>query len=147
MSGKFKLKAVLKYRKTLEEQAQQRLAEILGVESALQIKQGEINGHLEALTAQLLQKQRQGLPILELCLYEDQIDHHRQQQEHLLQQLEEIKCLVNERRQELLVAARERKILETLKEKQLAEYLRKLDRKERTMLDEISLQQKKRGAE
>ena len=57
-------------------------------------------------------------------------------------QLEEIKPLVAEQRQELLAAARERKIIEKLKEKQLAEYLNELDRKERIMLDEISLRQR-----
>ena len=142
MAENFKLQTVLKYRKTLEEQAQQRLAEFLAVESALRVKQEETNAHLKRLNGQLLEKQKQGLSILELRLYEDQIDHHRQQHEQRQQQLAEMQVLLNERRQELLVAARERKIIEKLKEKQLAEYLRNLDRKERIMLDEISLRQK-----
>jgi flagellar FliJ protein len=141
MAEKFKLHAVLKYRKTLEEQAQQRLAELLSVEAGLKQKQEETRHCLEALSAQVLKKHQQGLSILELQLYEDQIEHHRQQQEILQRQLTELGVLVNERRQELLFAARERKIIEKLKEKQLAEYLRKLDRKERVMLDEISLRQ------
>jgi len=142
MAEKFKLQAVLKYRKTLEEQAQQRMAEVLSAESGLKQKQGETNAHLESLSVQLLQKQQQGLSILELRLYEDQIDHYRQQAELLLKQLAELTELLNESRQQLLIAARERKIIEKLKEKQLADYLRKLDRKERIMLDEISLRQK-----
>lgn len=142
MAEKFKLQSVLKYRKTLEEQAQQRLAELLSVESGLRLKQAEASTHLVTLSTQLLQKQQLGLSILELRLYEDQIDHHRQQSELLQQQLEELTGLLNDRRQELLVAARECKIIEKLKEKQLAEYLRELDRKERIMLDEISLRSK-----
>jgi flagellar FliJ protein len=142
MAEKFKLQALLKYRKILEEQAQQRLAELMSVESGLKTKQVEASRHLAALSDQLGRKQQQGLTILELRLYEDQIDHHRQQTEHLRKQLEELKEQLDERRHELLVAARERKIIEKLKEKQLAEYLRKLDRKERIMLDEISLRQR-----
>ncbi len=142
MAEKFKLQAVLKYRKTLEEQAQQRVAELLNVESGLKAKQGEVSSHLDTLSGQLLQKQQQGLSILEFRLYEDQLDHHRQQSEQLQKQLKEMALLLNESRQKLQVAARECKILEKLKEKQLAEYLREFNRKERIMLDEISLRQK-----
>ncbi len=142
MAEKFKLQAVLRFRKTLEEQAQQRVAELLSAEAGLKARQGEVNSHLDKLSGQLLQKQQQGLSILEFRLYEDQIDHHRQQSEQLQKQLKEMAQLLNESRQELQVAARECKIIEKLKEKQLAEYLRELDRKERIMLDEISLRQK-----
>jgi flagellar FliJ protein len=141
MAEKFKLQAVLKYRKTLEEQAQQKLAELLSVDSALRVKQEKTQTQLEILSTQVLEKNQQGLSILELQLYEDQIGHHRQQQEYLQKQRVELDSLINERRHDLLVAARERKIIEKLKEKQLAEYLSKLDRKERIMLDEISLRQ------
>ncbi len=142
MAVKFKLQAVLKYRKTLEEHAQQRLAELLSIETQLRLRYREASGHLERLSSQLLQKQQTGLSILEIRLYEDQMEHHRLQSEQLLQQLNELTGLIAERRQELMFAARERKIIEKLKEKQLAEYLRKLDHKERVMLDEISLRQK-----
>ena len=142
MAKKFKLQAVLKYRKTLEEQAQQKLAELLSVESGLKVKQAESSVYLETLSEQLLQKQQLGLSILELRLYEDQIDFHRQQSEQIQHQLDEISRLLNESRQELLVAAREYKIIAKLKEKKLAEVLREFERKERIMLDEISLRQK-----
>ncbi len=142
MAEKFKLQAVLKYRKTLEEQAQQRLAELLSGEAGLKLKQEEARRQLDELCEQLQQRHQMGLSILELRLYEDQIGHHRQQQEIIQHQLAELVGLLKERRQELLIAARERKVIEMLKEKQLAEYLRKLDHKERIMLDEISLRPK-----
>lgn len=142
MAEKFKLQAVLKYRKTLEEQAQQRLAEFLNAQNLLNQQQDEASSQLNELARQLGQKQRDGLTVLEMRLFEDQIYHHRQQCDKLQIQLVEVDTLINERRQELLVAARERKIIEKLKEKQLAEYLSKLERKERVMLDEISLRKK-----
>ncbi|MCF6178992.1 MAG: flagellar export protein FliJ [Geopsychrobacter sp.] len=142
MAEKFKLQAVLKYRKTLEEQAQQRLAELLSVETQIRQQYGAAQLDYERLAQRLQEKQQVGLSVLEIQLYEDQIFHHRQQREQLEQQLKDVTVLLNERRQELLVAARETKIIEKLKQKQLAEYLRKLDRKERIMLDEISLRQK-----
>jgi len=142
MAEKFKLQAVLKYRKTLEDQAQQRLAELLGFEARLKEQQSEARRQFDALSGQLQVKQQAGLSILELCLFEDQMSHQRKRSEQLRQQLEELTEPINQRRQELLVAARESKIIEKLKEKQLAEYLRKLDHKERVMLDEISLRQR-----
>ncbi len=142
MAEKFKLQTVLKYRKILEDQAQQRLSELLAAEVRLQQQIDETRARLGQLGAQLQQKQQAGLTILELRLYEDQIDHYRQQNEHLQIQQKELTQQLNERRQELLIAARERKIIEKLKEKQLAEYLRKMDSRERVMLDEISLRQK-----
>lgn len=142
MAEKFKLQTVLKYRKILEDQAQQRLSELLAAEVRLQQQIDETRMRLGQLGAQLQQKQQAGLTILELRLYEDQIDHYRQQNEHLQIQQNELIQQLNERRQELLIAARERKIIEKLKEKQLAEYLRKMDSRERVMLDEISLRQK-----
>lgn len=142
MAEKFKLQTVLKYRKTLEEQAQQRLAELLAAEARLKEAQAVVCSQLEGLTRQLEEKQQAGLSILELRLYEDQIVHQRQQSERLQLQHEELRLQLQARREELMVAARERKMIEKLKEKQLAEYLRKLDRKERNELDEISLRQK-----
>ncbi len=142
MAEKFKLQTLLKYRKTLEDQAQQRLAELLNAEAQMVQQQGEICAKVEKLTRQLEEKQRSGLSVLELRLYEDQIVYHRQRSEQLRRQLEELALLIDQRRGELVAAARERKMIEKLKEKQLAEYLSTLDRKERILLDEISLRQK-----
>ncbi len=142
MAEKFKLQAVLNYRKTLEEQAQQRLAELLSVETRIRLQQNDEQDRLDRLSQQLQQKQQQGLSILELRLFEDQIEHHRRQSEMLQRQLSELTALLCRQRQELLSAAREYKIIEKLKEKQLAEYRRKHEHKERLMLDEISLRQK-----
>ncbi len=142
MAEKFKLQTVLKYRKSLEEQAQQKLAELLSLEAQFKAQQEEACEQIKLLSARLAEKQQAGLTVLELRLYEDQIDHQRQQAEKMQEQLKLLAALLNERREELMVAARERKIIEKLKEKQLAEYLKKLDRKERVMLDEISLRQK-----
>lgn len=142
MAQKFKLQTVLKYRKTLEDQAQQRLAELQSLQARLQQQQTEIDSRFAAFTAQLQQKQQQGLSVLELRLYEEQFGHLRQQSDQLQRQLAELDAQLDQRRQELLVAARERKAIEKLKEKQLAEYLRRLDREERALLDEISLRQK-----
>jgi flagellar FliJ protein len=142
MAKQFKLQTVLNYRKIIEDQAQQKLAETLQIQSDLQ-RQSQAAAHqLERVVAQIEQKQGEGLSIMELQLFEDEIFHQRKKQAQLAEQLVQIDGVINECRHELMQAMRERKIIEKLKEKQLAEYLRKLEHKERVMLDEISLRHK-----
>jgi len=94
------------------------------------------------VVAQIEQKQSEGLSVMELQLFEDEIFHLRQKQSRLKEQLEQMTLMLNQCRLELMHAMRERKVIEKLKDKQLAEYLRKLDQKERILLDEISLRRK-----
>lgn len=142
MAKQFKLQNVLNYRKILEDQAQQKLAETLQVQSDLHQQSQAATQQLELVIAQVEQKQGEGLSIMELQLFEDEIFHQRQRQTRLAEQLDQINLILNECRLELMHAMRERKIIEKLKDKHLAEYLRKLDQKERVMLDEVSLRQK-----
>lgn len=142
MAKQFKLQTVLNYRKILEDQAQQKLAETLQIQSDLHQQSQAAAQQLDRVVAQIEQKQGEGLSILELQLFEDEIFHQRKRQAQLAEELVQIDRMINECRLELTQAMRERKIIEKLKEKQLAEYLRKLEHKERGMLDEISLRRK-----
>jgi len=142
MAQKFKLQTVLDYRKILEDQAQQKLAETLQAQTDLQQQNQAIAQQLASVVAQIEQKQSEGLSVMELQLFEDEIFHLRQKQSRLKEQLEQMTLMLNQCRLELMHAMRERKVIEKLKDKQLAEYLRKLDQKERILLDEISLRRK-----
>jgi len=142
MAQKFKLQTVLDYRKILEDQAQQKLAETLQAQTDLQQQNQTIVQQLASVVAQIEQKQSEGLSVMELQLFEDEIFHLRQKQSRLKEQLEQMTLMLNQCRLELMHAMRERKVIEKLKDKQLAEYLRKLDQKERILLDEISLRRK-----
>jgi len=75
-------------------------------------------------------------------LYESQIQHHRRLIEDIQNQLHRLDQQIDFERKELLHAARERQVMEKLKDKQEAEYQQELSRKERAMLDEISLRSK-----
>ncbi|NCO52337.1 MAG: flagellar export protein FliJ [Deltaproteobacteria bacterium] len=142
MAQKFKLQTVLDYRKILEDQAQQKLAETLQAQTVLEQQNQAIEQQRVSVVAQIEQKQSEGLSVMELQLFEDEIFHLRQKQSRLKEQLEQMTLMLNQCRLELMHAMRERKVIEKLKDKQLAEYLRKLDQKERILLDEISLRRK-----
>jgi len=142
MAGKFKLQSVLNYRQSLEDQAQQVLTTSLLRQKELE---GTLTGQQQTLDKadiELKQRQQDGMTIAEIDLYESQIYHCRRTIEDIQQRLQRLERRIEEERKELLHAARERQVLEKLKDKQEAEYQQELSRQERVMLDEISLQNK-----
>jgi flagellar FliJ protein len=142
VAKRFKLQAVLKYRQSLEDQAQQVLATSLQKQSHLKTQLQEQKQKLKRLDRELKIRQIDGLTIAAMDLYESQIQHHRRLIEDIQNQLQRLDQQVDSERKELLYAARERQVMEKLKDKQEAEYQQELSRKERAMLDEISLRSK-----
>ncbi|MCK4502679.1 MAG: flagellar export protein FliJ [Desulfuromonadales bacterium] len=142
MAGKFKLQSVLNYRQSLEDQAQQVLTASLHRQQQLLEQRQQQQQKLQQSDSELKQRQQEGLTVAEIDLYEGQIYHCRRIIEQLQQQLEQLAPQIEAERKMLLHAARERQVMEKLKEKQDAEYRQELSRKERVMLDEISLRNK-----
>lgn len=135
----FKLQSVLNYRQSLEDQAQQVLAESQQQQSELTAQIDEQQLELQQQDLLLRKRQQDGMTIAEIELYETRIHYCRQRCAELHRQKLELQELIEQQRQQLLQAARERQIMEKLKEKQQAEFRRELERKERAALDEISL--------
>ncbi len=142
MAAKFKLQSVLNYRQSLEGQAQQVLAASLQQQSDLEIQLQEQQENLQQYDGELKKRQEEGLTVAEIDLYESQIHHCRRLMEDIQNRLQRLEQQILSERQELLHAARERQVMEKLKDKQEAEYRLELSRKERAMLDEISLRNK-----
>jgi len=142
MAGKFKLQSVLKYRQSLEDQAQQVLTASLQRQNELEANLQQQRDNLQQHDRELKQRQEQGLTVAEIDLYESQIQHCRRLIEDLQGRLLQLERRIVAERTELLHAARERQVMEKLKDKQEAAYRQELSRKERVMLDEISLRNK-----
>lgn len=142
MAVKFKLQAVLNYRQSLEDQAQQVLAASLQKQSDLKSQLREQKKRLQRHDRELKIRQVDGLTVAEIDLYESQIQHCRRLIEDILAHLQQLDQRIILERNELLNAARERQVLEKLKDKQETAYQQELSRKERAMLDEISLRNK-----
>lgn len=143
MAKKFKLQTVLNYRQTLENQAQQQLAGSLQRQSLLQAELEQQRTAAQQLDAELKERQQQGLSIAEIDLFESQIQHHQRLISDLEESLVRLEKQILAERHELLGAARDKQVMEKLKEKQEAEYRRELQRKERELLDEVSLRNNK----
>lgn len=142
MAKKFKLQSVLNYRTTCEEQAQQALVlsqqqqqELI---AAIATQQQELNDQDQALK----QRQQEGLTIAEIDIYESRISHCRHHSAQLQTQLVTLEKKIFRQREALLKAARDRQVMDKLKERQEAEFRHEQERKERIQLDEISLRNK-----
>jgi len=136
------LQSVLNYRTTLEEQAQQALAlsrqqqqELI---AAIATEQQELDGQDQVLK----QRQEEGLTIAEIDIYESRIHHCRRRRAQLQEQLAGLEKKIVKQRAALLKTARDRQVMDKLKERQEAEFRREQERKERNQLDEISLRNK-----
>ena len=143
MAKKFKLDAVLNYRTTLEEQAQQALAMSLQKQGDLQAAIDQQQKELQEQDQQLKLRQQEGLTIAEIDLYEGHIGHCRRRWAELNVELQRLEQKILKQRESLLQAARDRQVLDKLKERQEAEFRQEQERKERTQLDEISLRNKR----
>ena len=142
MAKKFKLQSVLNYRQTLEDQARQRLSDSQQHKQRLETDLHQHQSQLKQFDAELKDRQLEGLTIDEIQLFESQIEHRRRLMVRVQQQLEKLERRILQEREELLQAAREKQVMEKLKEKQEEEYRQELARKEREVLDEISLRNK-----
>ena len=142
MAKQFKLQSVLNYRQLLENQAQQALAASMQRKTDLEAELQQQQQSLAQHDAELKQRQQEGLTIAEIDLFENRIQHARRIMAQLQQQLQQLELQIDRERQELLGAARDRQVIEKLKEKQDAEFRKEMNRKEREMLDEISLRNK-----
>ena len=142
MAKKFKLQSVLNYRQSLEDQAQQVLAASLQRRSEFEAELQRQRQLLQQHDAELKERQQDGLTVAEIDLFENQIQHCRRLIAQFQEQLAHLERQIVGEREELLSVARDRQVMDKLKDKQDAEFRKELSRKERGILDEISLRNK-----
>lgn len=97
---------------------------------------------LDSLAHEFLDKQGQGISVEELQMY---ADFFQRKTGEIKKQRNEVNSLgerVAEKREDLLEAAKEKKVLETLKGKKLASRQKELAGREQAFLDEIALRKR-----
>jgi len=142
MAWKFKLQSVLNYRQSLEDQAQQVLTASLLTQRQLKEQRQQYQHDLNSNDLELKQRQQVGMTVAEMDIYEGRIYYCRNSIKKIDGLLLHLVRQIEDERQALLVVARDRQVMEKLKEKQEAEFHQELARTERIMLDEISLRSK-----
>lgn len=136
----FKLDPVLRHREILEDRARQELAEALLREQAVQEEIERRRSALAALQEELMLHQQQGIGVQDLLLFEESIAHRGRILSGLSRDLEKARQEVALRREALAAAARDRRLMEKLKENKREEHRQEMARRETILLDEVALQ-------
>ncbi|MGD9947955.1 MAG: flagellar export protein FliJ [Desulfobulbus sp.] len=135
----FSLHAVLKFRRQLETRALQNLAQAMEVEqqlkNALEIEERDLNELYEGLQ----RDKKHGTSVDRLIMFDQRIDLVKEVVHQRKKALEKQQGQVAKKRQYLLKASKDRKIIEKLEEQQNAAYKKHLDKLEAGMLDEIAV--------
>ncbi len=135
----FTLDNVLAYRKRLEDLAQHRFQEAQKVHRQVQDKLVEENAVLKKLTEKSERLQSEGIDITELIRYEERILQVKANIRAITKTLEEKADIVVREHQNLVNRAKEKQIMEHLKERQDKAWTAYLNKKETAMLDEIAI--------
>lgn len=135
----FTMHAVLKYRHQLEDAALQGLHQALEVEARLLEALFQADAELTELYAGLQQNKDQGTTVDRLLQFDYRIEVVKQQVELRRNELQKQQVQVANKRQQLVKASKDRKIMEKLQEQQNAAYGKFLEKKELGMLDEIAV--------
>jgi flagellar FliJ protein len=140
----FKLQQVLNYRKEVEKVKTLEFAVAKqDLESAAERLKRE-EEHAEQVASELMRKQSDGIGANELLLYANFFDRKHKQITSQREEVEQLDRKMAEKREILLDAAKDKKVLETFKERKAVAEQKELSSRERTFLDEISVQKKGR---
>lgn len=147
MAGKtFELEQVLVYRREMEKLRKQEFAEAKhGLEQADQELKRE-EKLVEQLSQEFQRCQQDIGCIDDMRMYSDFFARKREEIKQHKDRIEQLDYIMNERRADLMEASRDKKVLESLKEKKAEEYRQDMSTKERNFLDEISVQKKVKPA-
>lgn len=135
----FSLDTVLKYRKRLEDIAKNRLHEAQTARQMVQDRLAAEEQEYAGLLATLDRRQFEGIDILELIRYEEQIMFSKNRIAAIRKTLDDKTARVVEARELLIRRSKERNVMEKLKTRQNQAWQNYLDKKEAAMLDEIAV--------
>ncbi|MCG3115854.1 MAG: flagellar export protein FliJ [Candidatus Manganitrophus sp. SA1] len=138
-----KLDAVLRQRKRREEEVQE---EFIGLKHDLDTAQDQLHRlhrELESALKDLAEQQVKGIAPGELDLYYRLIKHQHDRLEERRKALQHLADRCEKKREDLLEATREKKVVEKIEEKRKDLYLKELEKKERNLLDELAGQPKR----
>ncbi|UCH45266.1 MAG: flagellar export protein FliJ [Nitrospiraceae bacterium] len=142
---RFNLQVLLDYRKRIEEGLQIECSHI----------QQELETERQALLScqqekfryeeELTEKESREVNLQESVLYHDYLRGMRKKIEELRNRVATKKIELDNKQEELLVATKNRKVLEKVKEKHAKEFMDELEKKERTFIDEVGIRRYQRS--
>ncbi len=138
---KFRLEKVLNHRRTLETMARQELAAARQLEKEIQLEVAAARRRLAACEEEFEQSKRAGLTPQELILHQEYLCRQAEQLATLQERWGLARRDIDSRRELLVIASIDKRLLERLKEKKELEARRESRNRENNVLDEIAIQQ------
>ena len=138
---KFRLEKVLTHRRILETMARQELAAAQQLEKEIQLEVAAARKRLAACDEEFERFKRAGLTPQELILYQEYLSRQAEQLATLQERWGLARRDIDSRRELLVIARIDKRLLEKLKEKKDLEIRKELLHKENNVLDEIAIQQ------
>ncbi len=138
----FKLEQVLVYRGEIEKVCKQEFA---AAKQGLEKAHDELlreEEYVNDLTHEFCNRQQELDCIDEMRMYSDFFARKREEIKFQKERVEQLDRVMNERREVLLDATKDKKVLESLKQKKFDEFRQEMKQKESNFLDEISIQKK-----
>lgn len=140
----FKLQQVLNFRKEVEKARSIELAEAKRELDHAEVILSREEQHAAMVAKELAGKEIQGISASEFLMYSNFFHKKSREIKQHRQEVVTLDMKVAERREVLLDAAKDKKVLETFKEKKVAADRKLLSIKERDFIDELSVQRKGR---
>ena len=143
MAGmKFELEQVLSYRREMEKVRKLDFVSAkLELEHANdQLLQQEL--HVNDLTKEFCRRQTELNSIEDIRRYADFFARKREDKKNQQERIDVLGGIMSDRRDQLLDATKDKKVLESLKDRRAREFRLEMVQKERAFLDEISIQKK-----
>jgi flagellar FliJ protein len=140
-----KLDAVLRQRKRRQEEVQE---EFIGLKHDLDTAEDQLrllHREFEAAMKELSEQQAKGIAPGELDLYYRLIKQQYDRMEERRKTIEHLADECERKRQDLLEATREKKVVEKIEEKRKEIFLKDLEKKERNLLDEVAGRPKRKS--
>ncbi len=134
---KFKLQPVLNFRKDIEEQIQIRLAEALDRENRAKMALQEIIDRRNQVAMKLEEFKHKPIGIDDLIIYQAHVENLDSRITEQQLKIEDLKSEVEEIRQTLLQASRDKKVIEKIKDRQHDRHKKDMLKKEIDFLDEV----------
>ena len=135
----FKLDAVIKFRKQLEDTARQNLFTALEEKAAAQAVLTRQQQDLDHLYLSLQQEKEQGTTAPRLIMLDNRIALVKEEVSTAREVVEKNQIKVENKRNALLKTSQDRQVNEKMKEKQNNTYKQFLNKKELAMLDELAV--------
>jgi flagellar protein FliJ len=143
----FRLATLLRIREATRDERRHALAEAYRVDELLRVQVENIGRELSQLITQRRQDAGPGEVKVDRLVNSQRFELTlRHQERQLLRQRETVAAEIERRRQALIEADREVRVLEKLREKRAEEHRQEQDRREARRLDEVAQQQAMREA-